>query len=76
MTDMKKDFGIAEEEKKIIPADSPSPEDGRIYMMDGGTVIVVGIHYNHESSDNADGKIRTLILNDILREDQGKEGEA
>ncbi|MCI6697812.1 hypothetical protein [Porcincola intestinalis] len=53
-----------------------SPEDGRIYMMDGGTVIVVGIHYNHESNENADSKIMALILNDILREDQKKEDEA
>lgn len=45
-------------------------------MMDGGTVIVVGIHYNHESNENADSKIMALILNDILREDQKKEDEA
>ena len=76
MTDMKRGFGITEADEKAKVVSAPSTEDGRIYMMDGGTVIVVGIHYNHESSDNADGKIRTLILNDILREDRGKEGEA
>lgn len=73
---MKRDFDIAEEKEEIKPVSGSSPEDGRIYMMDGNTVIVVGIHYKHECSDNADSKIRTLILNDILREDRGKEGEA
>ena len=73
---MIRDFGIAEEKKEIKPVSGSSPEDGRIYMMGGNTLIVVEIHYNHESSDNADGKVRTLILNDILREDQEKEGEA
>lgn len=69
MTDMKRNFGIAEEKKEIKPVSGSPPEDGRIYMMDGNTVIIVGVHYNHENSDNADSKIRTLIRNDILRED-------
>ncbi len=59
MTDMKRNFGIAEEKKEIKPVSGSPPED----------VIIVGVHYNHENSDNADSKIRTLILNDILRED-------
>ena len=45
-------------------------------MMDGGTVIGVGSHYNHDSNENADSKSMALILNDILREDQKKEDEA
>ncbi|MCI6237949.1 MAG: hypothetical protein MR638_02695 [Lachnospiraceae bacterium] len=76
MTDMKRDFGITEAEEKAKTVTAPSPEDGRIYMMDSGTVIVVGIHYNHESNENADSKVRALILNDILREHQREEGEA
>ena len=75
MTDMKRGFGITEADEKAKVVSAPSTEDGRIYMMDGGTVIVMGIHYNHESNESADSKIRALILNDILREDQGKDGE-